>query len=92
LTVVWTLRASTNYEKIITFILEKFTLKEAIALIRKVNTTKLNVSIHKHICPISKKKNIYRCVIHQNTSLLYRIKNNELHIIALIDNRSNHKY
>ena len=41
-------------------------------------------------CPESRfKKGIRNCVISKQTSILYRIKNNEIEIITLFDNRQN---
>ena len=35
--------------------------------------------------------NLHQCVVTKHTSLLYRIKNEEIEIITLIDNRSSFK-
>lgn len=35
--------------------------------------------------------NLYQCVITKQTSLLYRIKNKEIEVITVIDNRSSFK-
>lgn len=92
LSVVWTNRAENGYAKIIEYILDKFSIREAESLDEKLNTLIEKIATFRHICPLSKKKNIHKCVVHKNTSLLYTIKKNELAIVMVLDNRMKHSY
>lgn len=46
------------------------------------------ISIHPESCPESLKiKGLYKCVVTKQSSFYYRIRNNEIEIITLFDNR-----
>ena len=90
--IVWSDRAQASYAKTIDFILEKWTPEIAENFESLTNRLLDNIKKQKELCPVSKKKNLRKCVIHKNTSLIYRINKSYIGLVAFIDNRSNHKY
>jgi len=91
--IYWSPAAEDSYLKIISFILEKWTVKEAEKFIEKVDDLLSKISIHYKLCPPSKlHRDIRKCVISPQTSLIYRLQDDVIEIIALIDNRSLHHY
>ncbi|RLC25112.1 MAG: hypothetical protein DRH21_04480 [Deltaproteobacteria bacterium] len=91
--IFWSPLAEETYLKTLTWILDKWTLREAINFENKVNGLIEKLKIQKKLCPVSSTKNsLRRCVITPQTSLVYQIKNKIIEIVVFIDNRSDHKY
>ena len=91
--ITWSPLAEETYLKTLSQILEHWTLKEAEDFEAKVNSLLEKLKIHKQLCPHSgKQKNLRRCVITPQTSLIYQIKANTIELIAFFDNRSQHQY
>lgn len=87
--IYWSPAAEDSYLKTISFILKNWTIKEAEEFIEKVDDLLSKISIHHKLCPPSKlHKDIRKCVISPQTSLIYRLYDDVIEIIALIDNRS----
>jgi mRNA-degrading endonuclease YafQ of YafQ-DinJ toxin-antitoxin module len=82
----WSPVAEETYLKTLNQILDKWTVKEAEDFER--------LKSHKHLCPPSDKlKNLRRCVISPQTSLIYQINNNDIiELVAFFDNRSGHAF
>ncbi len=54
----------------------------------KINHIKSNPYLYP---PFKNKKQVRRCVVNKQTSLFYRIENEDVQIITLFDNRKNPK-
>ncbi|MDZ4844778.1 MAG: type II toxin-antitoxin system RelE/ParE family toxin [Chitinophagales bacterium] len=84
----WTTQAVDGYEKIIAYILQRWTAKEALAFIEVVEKSILLIRRLPFIHPESQsQQGIRRCVIRKKTSLYYCVKPKLIEIIAEIDNR-----
>lgn len=94
LEVIWSPLAEETYLRAIEFILEKWTANEAIALDKKVESIIAKLSSYKNLCPPSKiHKDLRRCVISSQTSLVYRIIDKRtIELVTFFDNRSEHQY
>src|SRR5690554_6522275 len=67
--------------------------KEAESFEARVESLINRLKTQKRLCPPSgKQKNLRRCVIAPQTSLVYQIKDNIIELVAFFDNRSEHKY
>ncbi len=89
----WSPLAEETYLKTLSQILDNWTLKEAEDFAIKVESLLKKLKTHKHLCPpSSKRKNLRRCVITLQTSIVYQIKDNGIEIITFFDNRSAHRY
>jgi plasmid stabilization system protein ParE len=87
--ITWAPLAEATYLKTLTSILERWTIKEAKDFEYKVESLLSVLKKQKHLCPPSRKmKNLRRCVITPQTSLVYQIRNNYIEIVAFFDNRS----
>lgn len=87
--IVWSPVAEETYLKTLSSILEKWTIKEAEDFEYKVESLLSVLKKQKHLCPPSQKmKNLRRCVITPQTSLVYQIRNNIIELVAFFDNRS----
>lgn len=90
--IIWTNQAKVSYEKTLDFILEQWTPNIAFDFEKRTNKLLDTLKNNKNLCPISKKVQLRKCVIHKNTSLIYKINKLNIELITFIDNRSGHKY
>lgn len=90
--VFWSIEASATYEDIILSLFERWSVDVIEDFENEVNKLIFRLSKNKKLCPSSKKKNLRKCVIHKNISLVYRINITEIELVTFIDNRSEHSY
>lgn len=91
--IVWSEEAALSYEEVIDFILEKWTIDIVANFIEKLNALLFKLSKHKNLCPKSAIMNLRKCLVSEQTSLVYRVKSSDLiEIVLFVDNRSNHPY
>ncbi len=91
--VIWSPLAEETYLKTLSLILDQWTIKEAENFEAKVESLIQKLKTHQRLCPPSdKQKNLRRCVIAPQTSLIYRIKGNMIELVTFFDNRSEHVY
>ncbi|KGO85001.1 hypothetical protein Q765_18475 [Flavobacterium rivuli WB 3.3-2 = DSM 21788] len=81
-----------NYLDILEQVYEKWNLKIMQLLESQVNDLLNKISIHNHICPVSKITDLHKCVVNEHISMIYKMKNNFIEIVALIFNQSNHQF
>jgi plasmid stabilization system protein ParE len=92
LTVQWTEQALDSLEDTLSKIIKKWNYQIAKEFDNEVEKMILRLENNSKLCPPSKKKKIRKCVIHKNTSLVYRIKNSNIELITFVDNRTEHEY
>jgi len=91
--IIWSPLAEVTYLKTLSFILEKWTIKEAEDFENKVESLLEKLKTPKQLCPPSNIQiSLRRCVIAPQTSLVYQIKDNMIELVAFFDNRSDHLY
>jgi len=90
--IIWSNQAKISYEKTIDFILENWTPDIATDFENRTNRLLDNLKKHAKLCPLSKKKNLRKCVIHKNTSLIYIIYKSYIGLVTFVDNRSDSNY
>ena len=90
--IVWSEEAKLSYENTIDFILENWEIEIAERFEKITNTLLDQLLINKKLCPESKIKALRKCILHKNTSLIYRVRKNNIELVAFIDNRSEHSF
>jgi plasmid stabilization system protein ParE len=92
--IYWSPQAEESYLDTLEFILKKWTIMEAENFQDKVEGLLENLQVYNRLCPPSTKfEEFHKCVISEQTSMIYRIvEENIIEIIAFIDNRSLHPY
>lgn len=90
--VIWAEEAERMYFKIVDYLLIEWNLSIAIAFENSVNKLITRLQSFKELCPLSKVLFCYKCKIDKHNSLVYKIINNKIFIVTLLDNRSNHNY
>lgn len=77
---------------ILDFLIEEWSPKSSDGFLEKFEDKLKHVALYPESCIKSKKySNLYLCVVTKQTSFLYRIKNDEIEVITVFDNRSSHK-
>lgn len=90
--VFWTPTARITYLRIIEYLEEKWTNKEVNNFISEVEETIVKVRSNPNLFPSIKKKNeVHRVVIMKHNSMYYRVKTDQVEILAFWDNRRNPK-
>lgn len=91
--ITWSDEAKTSYRQTIYDLLENWPIEIAIRLENSVNRLIHNLEYHNHICPPSKKDtSIRKCVISKQSSIIYIIENDIIHLVGFIYNKSNHTF
>jgi hypothetical protein len=90
--IVWSDEARKTYDNTIDDLIDKWKIEIALDFEEKTNSLLDHLKSYKKFCPPSKTKKIRKCVIHKNTSLVYRIKKSNIELITFIDNRTEHEY
>ncbi|MFP5471281.1 MAG: type II toxin-antitoxin system RelE/ParE family toxin [Bacteroidia bacterium] len=92
LQVVWSNQAIEVSKKIIDYIVEQWGVASAMDFIQETSDFVELLSKNSKLCPESKKKNLRKCLVSKQVSLIYQIEKNKISIVTLIDNRSNHHF
>jgi plasmid stabilization system protein ParE len=90
--VSWSPKAKESYLETILFILEKWTISEVEGFEKEAKRVVKNLSFNLKLCPEIMYKNLRKCTVSKQTSLVYRIVDKSIEIVAFIDNRSNQQY
>ena len=70
------------------YLIEELGINSKDKYLKKFKSAVKQISTHPKSCPESTElKGIYKCVVNKQSSFFYRIKNNEIEIITLFDNR-----
>jgi plasmid stabilization system protein ParE len=89
----WTALAEEMYLEHLKFLLEYFPSDIAIKFDKKVEDILARLVSFSELCPASKVLPHFRkCLIDRHYSLVYRIDNQVIQIVAIIDNRSRHGF
>jgi len=91
LRIKWSLEAVQNLESIIAYLEENWTQKEISRFITKFEKQLAIVSNFPFAYPISKKKNVHRCVMSKNITIYYIIRNNTVFLLSIFDTRQDPK-
>ncbi len=91
--IFWSPLAEETYLETISQILKHWTVKEAVDFEAKVESLIRKLKTQKRLCPPSdKQKNLLRCVITSQSSIVYQINDDVIELVAFFDNRSEHQY
>jgi len=90
--IIWSDEARKTYDNTIDDLIDKWQIEIALDFEEKTNSLLDHLKNYKKFCPPSKKKKIRKCVIHKNTSLIYKINKNNIELVTFIDNHTEHNY
>lgn len=92
MSIVWSNKAKSVYLKYIEQTLENYSVQLATEFSDDIEALLTKIKSDKELCPPSKKKNLRKCVININISMIYRFTSTKIEIITFLFNRSSHKY
>ena len=90
--IIWSNQAKVSYEKTIDSLLKQWNVDIAINFETLTNELLDNLKTNKKLCPSSKQTQLRKCVIHKNTSLIYKITNQDIELVTFLFNRSDHQF
>ena len=91
LKIKWTLEAVQNLEGLIEYLETNWTQKEISKFITKFEKQLVIISTFPLAYPISKKKNVHRCVMSSNVTIFYKVQHDTLYLVSIFDNRQDPK-
>lgn len=84
----WSPRAESDYAKLLEYLIEEWGKKSAIDFSLKLEQTLQNIVEMPTLFPsTNKRQNIRRCVITNQTTLYYRVRQSSIELITLFDTR-----
>lgn len=89
---VWSSQAEITYDKIIENILEKWNDSIAKSFIYDVDDLLIKLTSYTNLCPKSEIKNLRKCLISKQVSLVYKVQNKQIYLVTFIFNESDHGY
>jgi hypothetical protein len=91
--IYWSALAKDTYSELLKYLLDNYPSEIALNFDDKVSDLINRLKYFDQLCPPSKiVSNYHKCVISKQNSLIYRINNNSIEIVAFIDNRSDFVY
>ena len=91
LAIRWTIRAKSDYARILEYLQTNWTTKELQKFTAKTNKVLSQIAKNPEIFPASKKINARKCVLIEQVSIYYQIKKGEVLLVSFWDNRQNPK-
>ena len=86
--IVYTKRSNTDAIAIKNYLLYKFTQKEVARFYRLLQIFESVVIVFPELYPLSSKgKGVHRAVLSKQLSVFYKIGQNEIAVVAILDNR-----
>lgn len=87
---IWTTRATSEYEKILFFLLERWTVKEAQKFVENVSSVLTEIENNPSMFKASKTHPYMRkAKISKHNSLIYEVEPDSITLLRFIDHRSN---
>jgi plasmid stabilization system protein ParE len=92
LEVLWSPQAELSYLKILSYIIDEWSVKDADNFDKKTERLIAKLRTNQNLCPKSNIENLRKCLVSHQTSLVYRVENNCIEIVDFISNYSLHGY
>ena len=86
MTIVWSEEAKSDYEYNIDFLLQNWSLKEAQVFVDEVDLVLRMIAKMPTMFPLSDYKDIRKCIVCKQISLLYRVSGNSIFILRFWNN------
>lgn len=90
--VVWSEEAERMYFKIVDYLFSEWNVVVATRFRDSVSSLIIKLQSFEEMCPPSKILLCHKCSIDKHNSLIYKVMNNTIYVVTLLDNRSSHGY
>jgi plasmid stabilization system protein ParE len=85
--IIWSGRAKNDYSGILNYLSRKWSSKEIVKFVDKLERNINHIVLNPEIGTPSKKKLLRRLVVSKQTSIYYKVIRGDIYIISLFDNR-----
>jgi len=83
----WTSRAKKDYTSILEYLNASWTNKELRKFVIKTNAALVVISNNPQAFPLSKRKNVHKCVLIKQISIYYKVNRGYIELLTFWDNR-----
>lgn len=91
--IFWSELAEDSYIQILNYLLDNQYSNAAIKLDQSTEKLMSRLQNFSELCPPSSKiPQLRKCAVNEYISMIYRVSDNLIEIVAFIDNRSNHSF
>jgi plasmid stabilization system protein ParE len=91
LTIKWSKKAKVNYDNVLAYLHENWSMKEVEKFINKTHSILTLISHQPYIFKASSHKRIRKAVIGKQNSLFYLVHESEVYLLSFWDNRMDPK-
>jgi plasmid stabilization system protein ParE len=89
--IIWSADAVSDYEQNIEYLLEKWSIKETQQFIDEVAEILDTISKMPELFPLSDYRNIRKCVVRKQISILYTVNDDTIELVRVWNNKQNPK-
>jgi plasmid stabilization system protein ParE len=91
--IFWTENAKESYASILDLMIYRFGVNATLKMDDKVEKLLTLLESNKHLCPPTETNVLVRrCIITKQLSVVYRINENSIELLAFYDNRANFEF
>ena len=87
--IVWSADAVADYEHNINYLLEAWGTKETQQFIDEVSEMLSTISKMPELFPLSDYRNVRKCVVRKQISILYRVSDKQIELVRIWNNKQN---
>ncbi|MCG3165142.1 MAG: hypothetical protein POELPBGB_00903 [Bacteroidia bacterium] len=87
--IVWSADAIADYEQNINYLLDEWGTKETQQFIDEVSEMLGTISEMPELFPLSDYRNVRKCVVRKQISILYRVSNKQIELVRIWNNKQN---
>ncbi len=87
--IVWSADAVSDYEQNIDYLLDKWGVKETQQFIDEVTDILDTISKMPELFPLSDYRNIRKCVVRKQVSILYTVNDDKIELVRIWNNKQN---
>jgi plasmid stabilization system protein ParE len=89
--ILWSPQANHTYQQILEYLQERWTEREIKNFIDRTETVLSFISQNPYLYRYSKQNDSYKCVVTEQTSLIYQINQDKIELLTFWDNRQDPK-
>lgn len=89
--IIWSADAVSDYEQNIEYLLDEWGIKETQQFIDEIAEMLNTISKMPELFPLSDYRDIRKCVVRKQISILYRVKDDKIELVRIWNNKKNPK-
>ena len=89
--IIWSADAVSDYDQNIEYLLDEWGIKETQQFIDEIAEMLNTISKMPELFPLSDYRDIRKCVVRKQISILYRVKDDKIELVRIWNNKKNPK-